>query len=340
MARKDLLKGLMAPPPGAAGHADATTKANAPAAPVKRPARPAKGAIGAVSQSIAELRTRAFTEVPADMIDGAGLKDRLGDDDEGLARLEQSLLTHGQKMPVLLRHSPNDEGRYEVIYGRRRIAALRRLRLPVKALIQNMSDRELILAQGLENSARRDLSFVEKANFARQMIDMGYDRAFVGEALHVDKTVVSRLLSIAARVPVALIVAIGPAPAAGRTRWSELAALLETRADGGAGLVAAAEGAGSDQRFEAVLRAARAGAAPSPKPRPGAPGGAPSETTEATETGDRVALRSAAGTPLARARRGPRGLTLSFPQDGAGGFDDWLLQNLARIHQQWQTDKG
>ncbi|KKN06229.1 hypothetical protein LCGC14_1079350, partial [marine sediment metagenome] len=256
MARKDLLKGLMAPPPpGAAGHADATTKANAPAAPVKRPARPAKGAIGAVSQSIAELRTRAFTEVPADMIDGAGLKDRLGDDDEGLARLEQSLLTHGQKMPVLLRHSPNDEGRYEVIYGRRRIAALRRLRLPVKALIQNMSDRELILAQGLENSARRDLSFVEKANFARQMIDMGYDRAFVGEALHVDKTVVSRLLSIAARVPVALIVAIGPAPAAGRTRWSELAALLETRADGGAGLVAAAEGAGSDQRFEAVLRA-------------------------------------------------------------------------------------
>lgn len=321
MARKDLLKGLMAPPPAPAGETAAA----------KRPARPAKGAIGAVSQSIADLRTRAITEVPADMIDGAGLRDRLGDDgDDGLDRLAQSLADYGQQVPVLLRHSPNYEGRYDVVYGRRRVAALRRLKLPVKAMIRNLSDRDLVIAQGQENSARRDLSFVEKANFARQMAEAGYERKLICDALHVDKTVVSRMLAIAGQVPPALIEAIGPAPGAGRTRWGALAELIAARPDGATGLVQAAEGAGSDRRFEAVLAAARAGQG----------AGAASPAKARTASKEARTLRSETGAPLALARRGARGLTLDFTGDGAGGFDDWLLRNLARLHADFLKDRS
>ncbi|MEO8530315.1 MAG: plasmid partitioning protein RepB, partial [Deltaproteobacteria bacterium] len=78
MARKDLLKGLMGD--GAA-----------PPTPISAPPRMTKGAIGAVSQSIADLKSRAIIEVAADMIDHAGIKDRLDDDPAGIAELAASI---------------------------------------------------------------------------------------------------------------------------------------------------------------------------------------------------------------------------------------------------------
>ena len=63
MARKDLLKGLMSGDP----------PAREDAAPLPRYAR---GAIGAVSRSIADLKSRSLTEVPAAAIDDAGIRDQ------------------------------------------------------------------------------------------------------------------------------------------------------------------------------------------------------------------------------------------------------------------------
>jgi ParB family transcriptional regulator, chromosome partitioning protein len=44
--------------------------------------------------------------------------------------------------------------------------ALRDLGQPVRALVRDFDDAALVMAQGQENGARRDLSFIEKANFA------------------------------------------------------------------------------------------------------------------------------------------------------------------------------
>lgn len=46
-------------------------------------------------------------------------------------------------------------------------------------------------------------------------------------SLNVDKAALSRLISIATRIPTTVIDAIGPAPAFGRVRWQELSDLLE-----------------------------------------------------------------------------------------------------------------
>lgn len=211
MARKDLLKGLMS-------EGTQSPKEDAPALP-----RYTRGAIGAVSCSLADLKSRALIEVPADMIDDAGIKDRLDDDPAGIEALKQSISEYGQQVPVLLRHSPNYEGRYEIVFGRRRVRALRELQMPVKAMLRELNDRELIVAQGQENSARKDLSFIEKANFAAQMARAGYERKIICDALSIDKTVISRMLSVTDTIPEKLIRAIGAAPGTGRDRWLTLA---------------------------------------------------------------------------------------------------------------------
>ena len=141
-------------------------------------------------------------------------------------RAARSIAEYGQQVPVLVRPHPKIEGRFQIVYGRRRVLALRDLGQPVKALIRDLDDHELVLAQGQENTARRDLSFIEKCNFARQMVAAGYKRQIICDALSIDKTLISRMLSVADRIPLDVVEAIGAAPSIGRDRWLALADLF------------------------------------------------------------------------------------------------------------------
>ncbi|MAL99946.1 MAG: plasmid partitioning protein RepB, partial [Alteromonadaceae bacterium] len=120
MARKDLLKGLMGDPPPASDTKLTAVNRETEEPPSPARARYSKGAIGAVSQSIAELKSRALIEVPAEMIDPGGIEDRLEEDREDMEKLKASLKAYGQQVPVLLRNDPAQEGRYQIVYGRRR----------------------------------------------------------------------------------------------------------------------------------------------------------------------------------------------------------------------------
>ena len=302
MARKDLLKGLMdAPAPTPQTPEDSRVDVEKP--------RYTKGAIGAVSQSIADLKSRSMIEVDANMIDEGGAKDRLEEPSAEFEALKASLQEYGQQVPVLLRPNPNYPERYQVVYGRRRIAALRALNLPVKALVRVLNDAELLMAQGQENAARRDLTFIEKANFARTLRDGGYDRKVICAALHVDKTVISRMLSIADKIPLSLIETIGAAPSVGRDRWGALAEKIK-----GQDLSKAAIGDSSDARFDAVLSALKTPRAPAPRP---------------------LGLKTTSGQQLAEVKRKGGKTLLSFDQKTNEGFDEWLVENLERIHRDW-----
>lgn len=321
MARKNLMKGLMDSIPPKGDVAQTSPKPTAKQRVDVTKPRYSSGAIGAVSQSISDLKSRAVQEVDPRMIDAAGLEDRL-DTETGLDALTAAIEEHGQQVPVLLRPNPNDPERYQVVYGRRRVAALRRLGQPVKALVRLLDDTALIIAQGQENSARRDLSFIERVNFARQMRDMGYDRKIICDALHVDKTLISRMLSVADRIPAQVITAIGAAPGVGRDRWLKLAELLTD--DATTHITDLAQGDLSDDRFNAVLAALSAPAKPAAKPRP---------STKATS------ILGADGRTLGQVKQQNDKTVLTLHSKENEGFEEWLLNNLADLHARFQSER-
>lgn len=199
-------------------------------------------------------------EIAPDLIEASFVSDRLGRDDadESFAALLHSIETSGQQVPVLLRPHPETPGRYQTAYGHRRIRAAARLGKRVRAIVRALSDTELVLAQGKENTERRDLSFIERAFFAQALIGRGFERGVVQEALSLHKAEMTRYLQVAEAVPARIANAIGPAPKIGRPRWMALAELLkgeaaQVKADDEIASERFRAAPGSDARFELVL---------------------------------------------------------------------------------------
>ena len=202
------------------------------------------GAISAMGTSLRELTEgaraasrlqqqidsgSAVVDLDPGLLDSSIVSDRLvAEHDPSFDALVASLETSGQQVPILVRPHPDKNGRYQVAYGHRRVRATARLGFLVRAIVKPLSDDELVLAQGKENSERHDLSFIEKALFARRLEDQGFDRSIIVAALSTDKSDVSRYISVARSIPEPLAHAIGPAVKAGRARWIALSALLRS----------------------------------------------------------------------------------------------------------------
>lgn len=260
-SRKNELKALFAGglPPAAPSPAPTPASEQKDVAAVPRSSSGAIKAMGLSLGSIAkdaeEVRVlrQALSEgervisVQPEHIDASFVEDRLelaDRDDEDFSALVDSIREGGQQVPVLLRPHPTKEGVYQTAYGHRRIRAAKRLGIAVKAVIRPLSDDELVLAQGKENAERRNLSFIERAIFARNLAQRGFDRKVIGEALSVQKSELSRLMQVVEAVPERYVRLIGAAPKAGRDRWMKLGELLQGR-----DLQVKADQVVSDRRF-------------------------------------------------------------------------------------------
>ncbi len=141
-------------------------------------------------------------------------------------------------------------------FGHRRLRAARELGIKVRAVVRSLTDEQLVIAQGQENSGRTDLTFIERARFAARLEERNFSRDIIMASLNIDKGALSRLIAIATRIPAGVIDAIGPAPSFGRVRWQELTDLLDH--DGNRERATAFVKAptfvalDSDKRFEAI----------------------------------------------------------------------------------------
>lgn len=205
----------------------------------------------AAGQTIIELDTA--------LIDPSFVSDRMPLTDAALSDLVDAIRESTQLSPILVRPHPDMPGRYQTAFGHRRVRAVSILGLPVRAIVRELTDEEMVVAQGQENHARKDLSYIEKAQFARRLENRQFSRATIMAALSIYKSDLSNMLSVAHTIPEELVEAIGPAPNTGRRGWIELAELLKTakqietaRKAVGAPLTQAQE---SDERFRAVLTA-------------------------------------------------------------------------------------
>ena len=300
----------------------------------KAPARPSpRGAVGALQSSLNKLNENAVQDIDATLIDDAGFEDRLGTDAAANTQLKESLQAYGQQVPVLLRPHATKTGRYEIVYGRRRLQALKELGMPVKAMIRHLDDQALVMAQGQENTSRQDLSFIEKASFAAQLQDAGYERQTIADALSIDLPMVSRMLKVGMAFPMDMLRAIGSAPGIGRDRWMELVKLLEDEAAKNRALTFINRpdilGGTSEERFEAVF--ARAENKP------------PADNRPKAATKPRT-LRTPDGQTLGDIRANTKGVALTVSSKTAGAFAAWLNENaesvVQELHDRWQSQRA
>ena len=250
-------------------------------APGPRPAgRLGAGIIGATQRSIAEIREErdrllaqvakgGAQDLDPNLVDPSPFPDRLPDDDDrAFETFKKQLAEEGQKVPIQVRVNPESPGRYQIVYGRRRLRATRELGVSVKAIVAELTDTELVIVQGIENSARQDLSWIERALFAYRMAQQGIAPRDIKAALSVDDAEMHRFRQVANTVPVDVIEAIGRAPKIGRPRWLA----LMTAIAGGDGVIgrvrqtlSADKVPSSDERFLKALSAATGPARSAPK---------------------------------------------------------------------------
>lgn len=230
--------------------------------------RSLKDTFSEVERDYEELKRRvAEGALPIDLdpslLDPSPFADRFADQDlSAVEALKTSFREHGQEIPILVRIHPSETGRYQIAYGHRRVRAADELGIKVKAYVRELGDDRLVVAQGIENSAREDLTFIERSIFALKLEDGGFDRTLIQTALSVDRQEASKLINVGRAVPGWLTEAIGRAPKIGRPRWQELADIL--KADGVDVKARKATNdksfshKSSDDRFIAVLRAVKA----------------------------------------------------------------------------------
>jgi ParB family transcriptional regulator, chromosome partitioning protein len=260
MGRKNLLEHLISPLEA--------TPTSPPA--IRKPMPRGVGVVGAMSESFeamaADLRQakekietgEVVVEIPTELIDPSFITDRIGDGGN-MEEFIASIRDYGQRTPILLRPHPDSEGRYQIAFGHRRYRALRILGRPVKALIKALTDDDLVIAQGQENQSRLDLSYIERAMFAARLESRKFRRDVICSALNIDKTEVSRMISVATGMPDELIEAIGPAQKTGRRKWMEMAKAAEqlnwqSEKENILTICRENGAADSDERFDLVLR--------------------------------------------------------------------------------------
>lgn len=277
------------------------------------------------------LSSESIVELDPDKIIPSFVNDRLDiEGDKGFQAFVDGLRETGQKLPILVRPLAGKPDHYQAAYGHRRLRACQILNRPVKAIIRDLSDEELVVSQGIENSERLNLSFIEQALFALTLKERGYSRETISDALGRKEgqrlAYISILTNTASLIPDALIRRIGPASSVGRPNWEKLGALIQDRK------LSARQSeiledlssadlwskSSSDQRFNLVLESFDQSARRKPD----------------------VVEVSVAGGVIIAAKRTENATRISIPDNRLPGLSGWLLQRLPELVEEFQQKQG
>lgn len=230
-------------------------------------AKPGYGMTGAaktVVRSIEEMAENTkrlmdgetIVEIDPDLLDVSFVADRLSEKDEEYHELRTAIQQQGQSTPILVRPHPSQGERYMVVFGHRRAQVAKDLNIRVKAIVKPMDDVRSAIAQGQENSARSNLSFIERAYFAQNLLSGGMSKDTVKLAIGIDDAMLSRMLSVVETVPGTLLLALGASKKIGRDKWLSLRQIILKPSYLNAGLdyveTDAFKSLSEEQRFDAL----------------------------------------------------------------------------------------
>lgn len=297
----------------------------------------ARGASRSILSTLDEMAARAdkltsgeaIVELEPDLVDVSFVRDRRADNEQEFNELLEAVRENGQNSPILVRPHPKTASRYMVVFGHRRLQVAKTLGRKVRAVIKEMEDREHVLTLGQENSARANVPFIERALFAADLARLRYDEdnSTILKALSIDRTTLSKMLSVAA-LPAKVLEAIGEAKGVGRDRWYELKLLMDKPSNQDVALEVVKEDGfaalPSDVRFDLLVRrlksaTSRKRAPAGPQKRSWTPNGG-SLSADITADAKRFTLAIKAKSSEARA------------------FGDYLSENLDRLYEAFRRD--
>src|ERR1700722_6349450 len=158
---------------------------------------PGLAAIMAVSTD-PDSHVEEFRQVAVELIFPNPRQPRRHFDDAALAALASSLESRGVLQPVLVRPSPDSDGRFELIAGERRWRAAQLAGLEsIPALVRARDDAESLELALIENMAREDLNPVEEARACAALVEeLGLSHEEVGLRVGRGRVAVSNLIRL------------------------------------------------------------------------------------------------------------------------------------------------
>ncbi len=150
--------------------------------------------VGTAAEDVA----RNVREIRLDSIAPNPMQPRTHFDDGSLSELAQSIREHGVLQPVVVRRLATD--RYELIVGERRLRASRLAgRTTIPAVVQECSDRDMLLLALIENIQREDIGPVEQARaYQRMASDFGMTQDEIAKSVGKSRQAVGNAMRLLA----------------------------------------------------------------------------------------------------------------------------------------------
>ena len=129
--------------------------------------------IAATAGQVALPDSREFQYIPVEWINVGAWQPRRQFDREQLEELASSIREKGIVQPVLLRPTPDQPGRFQLVAGERRWRAAQIARLhEIPAVVRELNDAECYEIALIENIQRQDLSVIDEAQGYAKLLEI------------------------------------------------------------------------------------------------------------------------------------------------------------------------
>ena len=131
------------------------------------------GGIAAVANQAAPSDQREYQQIPVEWINIGPWQPRRKFDREQLDELACSIRQKGIVQPILLRPTPNQPGRFQLVAGERRWRAAQMAQLhDIPSVVRYLTDAECYEIALIENIQRQDLSVIDEAQGYANLLEI------------------------------------------------------------------------------------------------------------------------------------------------------------------------
>ena len=131
------------------------------------------GGIAAAANQAVSSENREFQQIPVEWINVGPWQPRRNFDREQLDELAGSIRQKGIVQPILLRPTPDQPGRFQVVAGERRWRAAQIAQLhDIPSVVRDLSDAECYEIALIENIQRQDLSVIDEAQGYANLLEI------------------------------------------------------------------------------------------------------------------------------------------------------------------------